>query len=80
MTLTIYATMVSHAAVFVDAFGQTRTYPTVEAFLRWLSDTHRRVVEAGGTRHISTPSLNAHPADLALREAIGKSSAGECLA
>jgi len=80
--VTLDVRMVSHAQVNVLSGKDQRTFPTVEAFLAWLLDVHRRVVEAGGTLRITTARLSTatHPADIVLRERIGASSAGPCLA
>jgi hypothetical protein len=71
----------TQVSVMVEGRAGQRTYPSVEAFLRWLSDTHQRIIVAGGTLTIRTGTGPAqHPADLALRDAIGATSAGPCLA
>jgi hypothetical protein len=82
--LTINATMVSATQVSVMAAGKKdqHTYPSVDAFLRWINGVHQRVVEAGGVLWITTghgPQTAQHPADLALREAIGETGCAECL-
>jgi len=81
-TITINATMLSPTQVSVLSGKDQRTYPTIETFLDWLRTTHQRVLDAGGVLQITTghgARQYQHPADLALRDAIGESSAGACL-
>lgn len=69
--------MITHAQISVVVGTDQRTFPTIDAFLRWLDAVHQQVVRQGGSLRITIwQDPAAHPADLALRERIGESSAG----
>ena len=68
--LTISASAVSHSQISVVAGGRQKTYPTHDAFFRWVAQVQARL-PAESELVVRLPAVQyAHPADILLREAM----------